>query len=206
MAKAASEPAEWDRDYRAGRWSYLTAPKEQARLAVAALYVRLFGGGRVLDIGCGSGQLFQHLDLQHLVSYTGVDFSKVAIEAAALADARVHFTVASAEAYAPPAHTRYDAILFNEVIYFLDDPLGQIGRYAGYLAPHGVLVVSITRARPEGGSFDRKIDALWSALDAPSWQSLDEVFVSHGTSGNAWRIRALRPSSAAPTAPAAARS
>ena len=192
MAKVAKNAAEWDRDYRAGRWSYLGAPKEQARLAVAALYVKLFGGPRVLDIGCGSGQLFALLDPRRTTRYTGVDFSSAAIEAVAFADAKAQFIVASAEAFTPPEHARYDAILFNEVVYFLADPLAELARYAGFLAPGGVVIVSITRARPEGGSFDSKIDALWTALDTPPWHTLDEVFVSHKGSGNAWRLRALR--------------
>lgn len=191
-AKVTSDPADWDRDYRAGRWRYLSEPREHARLVVAALYVHAFGSGRVLDVGCGSGQLFQHLDPRRLVSYTGVDFSRVAIERAALDDAKATLVVSSAEAYSPPPGNRFDAILFNEVIYFIEDALGQIERYAGWLAPDGVLVVSITRARPEGGSFDRKIDALWTALEGAPWHTLDEVFVSHKSSGNAWRVRALR--------------
>jgi len=203
MAKVTSDPADWDRDYKAGRWTYLTAPKEQARLAVAALYVKLFGGPRVLDIGSGSGQRFALLDPRRTTRYTGVDFSSAAIEAVAFADAKAQFIVASAEAFTPPEHARYDAILFNEVVYFLDDPMAQLRRYARYLAPDGVVIVSITRARPEGGSFDSKIDALWTALDAPPWHTLDEVFVSHKGSGNAWRLRALRP--VAPAASAAPR-
>jgi len=196
MAKVAKNAAEWDRDYRAGRWRYLGAPKEQARLAIAALYVRLFGGPRVLDVGCGSGQLFPLLECQNLASYTGVDLSAAAIEATSVADAKVQFVVASAEAFSPPAGERYDAILFNEVVYFLADPLAELARYAGFLARDGVLIVSITRASPERGSHDAKIDALWSALDRPPWQTLDEVFVSHQGSGNAWRLRALRPAAA----------
>ena len=94
MAKVSSDAADWDRDYRAGRWAYLTQPKEQARLAVAALYVELFGGGRVLDIGCGSGQLFPLLERRGIASYTGVDFSAAAIEAVAFKDARAQFVVA----------------------------------------------------------------------------------------------------------------
>ncbi|MFI5024307.1 MAG: class I SAM-dependent methyltransferase [Alphaproteobacteria bacterium] len=200
MAKVTSDPADWDRDYKAGRWAYLTHPKEQARLAIAALYVQLFGGGRVLDIGCGSGQLFALLDPRRTTRYTGVDFSSAAIEAVAFADAKAQFIVASAEAFTPPRDARYDAILFNEVVYFLADPLAELRRYARYLAPDGVLIVSITRARPEGGSFDGKIDALWTALDEPPWHTLDEVFVSHKSSGNAWRLRALRPVAPAATA------
>ena len=78
-----------------------------------------------------------------------------------------------------------------------NEKLKEILQLAGFLAKGGVLIVSITRARPEGGSFDRKIDAFWTALDAPRWQTLDEVFVSHKGSGNAWRLRALRPAVAA---------
>jgi SAM-dependent methyltransferase len=197
MTKATSDAAAWDRDYRAGRWRYLTEPREQARLALAALYVHAFGPGRVLDVGCGSGQLFHLLDPQRLASYTGVDFSEVAIAGAALDAAKATLVVSPAETFRPPPGTIYDAILFNEVIYFLANPLAEIRRYCAWLAPEGVLVVSITRARPEGGSFDPKIDALWHALDGAEWRSLDEVFVSHKGSGNSWRIRALRR--AAPT-------
>jgi 2-polyprenyl-3-methyl-5-hydroxy-6-metoxy-1,4-benzoquinol methylase len=195
MSKLTSDPAVWDREYRAGRWAYLTEPREQARLAVAALYVHLFGPGAVLDIGCGSGQLFRHLDRQRLTAYLGVDISLEAIRAAGIADDKATLVVAAAERFEPPPGARYNSILLNEVIYFLADPLAQLRRYAAFLAPRGTLIVSITRARPEGGSFDRKIDALWTALDEASWRTLDEVFISHRGSGNAWRIRALQPAS-----------
>lgn len=193
MAKVTDDPAGWDRDYQAGRWDYLTEPREQARLAVAALYVHLFGPGAVLDIGCGSGQLFHHLDPKHLVFYTGVDFSQAALAAARLDASKATLVAASAEAFNPPAGAAYDSIVFNEVIYFLAEPLAQMRRYADFLRKGGVIVVSITRARPEGGSWDRKIHGFWTALDDGPWQTLDEVFLSHRGSGNAWRVRALRP-------------
>lgn len=193
MAKVTSDPGDWDRDYRAGRWDYLTEPREQARLAVAALYVHLFGPGAVLDIGCGSGQLFHHLDPQRLTSYLGVDFSQAALAAARLDSGKATLIAATAEDFTPPAGAAYDSILFNEVIYFLAEPLAQMRRYAGFLRKGGVIVVSITRARPEGGSWDRKINGFWTALDDGPWQTLDEVFLSHRSSSNAWRIRALRP-------------
>lgn len=192
MAKVTSDPRDWDRDYRAGRWGYLTEPREQARLAVAALYVHLFGPGRVLDIGCGSGQLFHRLDPRRVSHYTGVDFSQAALDAARLEPGKSSLVAASAEAFVPPAGAVYDAILFNEVVYFLAEPLAELRRYAGFLAPEGVLIVSITRARPEGGSWDRKIDALWQTLDQAPWETLDEVFLGHRASGNCWRVRALK--------------
>ena len=192
-AKVTADPADWDRDYRSGRWNYLTEPREQARLAVAALYVRLFGPGDVLDIGCGAGQLFHLLDPEHVTSYTGVDFSNVVLETARLDPTKTRLVHASAEAFAPAQGARYDSILFNEVIYFIADPLAELRRYGGFLKPGGVIVLSITRARAEGGSWDRKINALWTALDSGPWLTLDEVFVGHRASGNTWRLRALRP-------------
>lgn len=196
MAKPTSGPADWDRDYKAGRWAYLTEPREQARLAVAALYVHLFGPGAVLDIGCGSGQLFRHLDPKRISSYTGVDFSEAALAEARLKSQKATLIASSAEEFTPPAKAAYDSIVFNEVIYFLAEPMAQLRRYAGFLKKGGVLVVSVTRARPEGGSWDRKIHGFWMALDDGPWQTLDEVFLSHRSSGNTWRVRALRPASA----------
>ncbi len=193
-----SDAGTWDHEYEAGRWRYLGEPREQARLAIAALYVRLFGPGAVLDVGCGSGQLHRHLDPRSLRRYTGVDFSRAALDAARLDPAAATLVQASAEAYAPASGERFDAILFNEVVYFLADPMAEMRRYAGFLAPAGVLIVSITRARPEGGSWDRKIDAFWHALDASGWPTLDEVFLGHRASGNTWRIRALRPGAGDP--------
>lgn len=192
-AKVTGNPADWDRDYAAGRWNYLTEPREQARLVVAALYVHCFGPGRVLDIGCGSAKLFDHLDPKRLSAYTGVDFSRAGLDTATVDPAKAQLIHASAEAFVPPAGAQYDSILFNEVIYFIEDPRGQLHRYAGYLAPSGTMILSITRARAEGGSWDRKLNALWTALDEGPWETLDEVFIGHRASGNSWRVRVFRP-------------
>jgi|SRR5208282_4285424 len=193
-AEVTRNPADWDRDYRAGRWTYLTEPREQARLAVAALYVHLFGPGAVLDVGCGAGQLFHLLDRARITSYTGVDFSAAALEAARLDPSVATLIHASAETFAPAAGERFDSILFNEVAYFIEDPLKELRRYSTFLNPGGVLILSITRARPEGGSWDAKMNTLWTALDEGPWETLDEVFVNHRASGNSWRLRAFRPS------------
>jgi hypothetical protein len=125
-----------------------------------------------------------------------VDFSGAALAAARLDPSVATLVHASAETFAPPAGALYDSILFNEVVYFIDDPLGELRRYSAFLKPGAILILSITRARPEGGSWDAKMDALWTALDDGPWETLDEVFVSHRASGNSWRLRAFRPSTA----------
>jgi SAM-dependent methyltransferase len=196
-----SDAALWDREYRAGRWDYLLAPREQGRLAVTACYIHLFGPGALLDVGCGAGGLYRHLDARRVSAYTGVDLSAAALEqarrelvpAAGEAAIPVELVEASAEGFAPAQGRRYDAIVLAEVLYFVPNALAEIGRYAGFLAPGGVLIASMTHVRARRRSPDPKTEAIWRALEDGPFATLDEMLLQHTPSGNAWRLRAMRP-------------
>ncbi|HYX24024.1 MAG TPA: class I SAM-dependent methyltransferase, partial [Thermoanaerobaculia bacterium] len=76
----------------------------------------------------------------------GVDLSEAAIaQAAGRCDAKTSFLAADAEAYTPPG--RWNAIVFNECVYYFNDPVGSVRRYEPHLEEGGCFVVSTFRSR-----------------------------------------------------------
>lgn len=175
--------ADWEREYASGRWDYLREAPELPRYSVIAGYCRFFGPAeRVLDIGCGEGLMADWLGTVGFGAYVGIDLSEKAVAAArGRGLPKTDFLVADAEAFEPDG--RFDAIIFNEVLYFLDDPAAQLGRYSRALADGGVLVVSL---------YD-SVAALrvWPLLRR-GFETLDRVHVRHATKA-AWQVAVLRP-------------
>lgn len=120
---------------------------EVARYSVIAGFLHhLKPGGSVLDVGGGEGLLADHLRPFGYARYLGVDLSEAAVrQAAGRADERTSFVAADAESYVPPG--RWDAIVFNECVYYFNDPLGTVRRYEGFLQDGGVFIVSTFRSR-----------------------------------------------------------
>jgi len=141
---------DWEGEYRAGRWSYLANESETPRYdRLVALLARHAAGGAVLDIGCGEGLLRDRLRAHGYRRFVGVDLSQEAVSVArAGADARDEFIAAAAETFTP--RERFDAVVFNECLYYFDDPVAVVERYREFLAPRGVFVVSMFRARRSG--------------------------------------------------------
>jgi trans-aconitate methyltransferase len=97
------------------------------------------GTGFVLDVGCSQGLLQEGLRYGR---YVGVDSHGPAIErAAARADHRTTFLHGDADTFQPDQNA--DAIVLNEVLYYLPRPLDTVKRYAQHLAPGGVLIISL---------------------------------------------------------------
>lgn len=122
-------------------WGRLWDPEEAARYAVVRDAVERFAGeaGEILDVGCAQGILQCGL---HYGRYTGIDLAPETIARAGdRADERTRFLVADAASYTP--ERAYDAIVFNECLYYLRDPVGVAHRYVRHLTPGGVIVVSM---------------------------------------------------------------
>jgi 2-polyprenyl-3-methyl-5-hydroxy-6-metoxy-1,4-benzoquinol methylase len=137
-------------------WARLADPAEQPRYAavrdavarhaphdVPSLAADLPPGARpfVLDVGCSRGLLLDGLAYGR---YLGVDASATAVERAEQrwrGDGRVRFAVADASGFEPAAPP--DAVVLNEVVYYLPQPRETALRYASTLAPGGVLVLSV---------------------------------------------------------------
>jgi SAM-dependent methyltransferase len=178
-------PEVWDAQYRRGQWHYMRGHEELARYSLLVGYVQHFApGGAVLDIGCGEGILQALLRPYGYAKYVGLDLSEVAIKQAARAeDAHTLFVVHDAAVYQPTE--AFDAIVFNESLYYLHEPLAVVQRYARALTASGVLLTSLY-----GQS--ARAQAIGQALSA-QYRVLDTVTITHGQTGRSWLCQVLAP-------------
>jgi 2-polyprenyl-3-methyl-5-hydroxy-6-metoxy-1,4-benzoquinol methylase len=132
----------WRREYAEGQWSHLDQIGELGHYSVIAGYFgRLKPGGTVLDVACGEGILQRHLKPHRYSRYLGIDYVPEAIAAAAGSrDATTDFAIADAADYV--AEQKFDVIIFNECLYYFDDPIGMLQRYADFLEAGGIFVIS----------------------------------------------------------------
>jgi 2-polyprenyl-3-methyl-5-hydroxy-6-metoxy-1,4-benzoquinol methylase len=174
----------WEQEYRQGAWDYLRSDEEMPRYAVIATYLRQHcPGGLVLDAGCGEGILCDHLWPGSYSHYCGIDFSSEAI-ARANARPRAHasFDVADVTTYVADAARRFDAIVFNEVLYCTEEPGAVVRRFREYLKPQGILITSTY------SPWLRKMQPANEQLDAAAEWS-EEYAVNHHGTGRSWVIR-----------------
>jgi SAM-dependent methyltransferase len=179
---APAAKAIWEEQYGSGGWEFMRGLDELARYSVIAAYLhRLKPGGSVLDVGSGEGLLADHLRPFGHSRYLGVDLSEAAVhQAAGRTDERTSFVAADAESWVPPE--RWDAVVFNECVYYFNDPLGAVRRYERVLEEGGVFIVSTFRSR--------RADVIVRRL-LERYRLLEETAVSNrkGT----WVVRLLAP-------------
>ncbi|MFL6047031.1 MAG: class I SAM-dependent methyltransferase [Propionibacteriaceae bacterium] len=128
------------RENRKDSWQRLRGASEAARYqAVRSVTERYARDGFVLDVGCSQGILQEGLQYRR---YLGVDNCEQSIELAkSKCDVRTQFVCADGSSFV--ADQLPDAVVMNEVIYYLPDPVGAVQHHANRLAPSGVLIVSI---------------------------------------------------------------
>lgn len=139
-------PERWEKDHAQGTFDGVKDIEQQARYEVIGDAIK--GARTVLDVGCNIGLLRPYVD----GAYTGIDHCASFIEEARrrwggtligtflVADANTHDV------------GRFDAVVLNEVLYYLDSPEAALRHYAGMVVRGGVLVVSIY---DKAGSFLR---------------------------------------------------
>jgi 2-polyprenyl-3-methyl-5-hydroxy-6-metoxy-1,4-benzoquinol methylase len=173
--------AQWDRQFRLGRWDGLNQHSPNTSLVAGIISKRIFKAKdrlRILDVGCGNGALTRLIaGSLDRIEYLGTDLSEEAIAAAKEAVPGAGFIAAPAEA--PPEDLGiYDLIVFHEVFYYID-PADILPRYQQYLAPEGAVIISVVRS--------------WRS--APLWSRIkrhlmftEEYFVRDITLDNAFDI------------------
>jgi SAM-dependent methyltransferase len=169
------------RENRKDSWQRLRGRDEAARYrAVRSATEHHAHDGFVLDIGCSQGILQEGLRYGR---YLGVDNCEQSITLARRkCDRRTQFVCADASKFVadqPP-----DAVVMNEVLYYLPDPIGVVAHHARRLAPGGVVIISIY-ARTW---YSRR---LLSAL-ARRFDLLESTLIRSGHL--AWTVAVYRPS------------
>lgn len=125
----------------AGDWQSLHTREQAPRYQAIAGCILKAGAASVLDIGCGEAVMREYLPAS--IAYTGIEPSAIAAERARSGRGAIHHSRCEEAAVSGP----FDAIVFNEVLYYLDDPMAMLEKFSALLAPDGVLIVSIYQKR-----------------------------------------------------------
>lgn len=122
-------------------------------------------GGRVLDIGCGTGFLLERL-AERGFSGTGIDLSPESVEHARRRLTEIgaadRLTAVVGSAYEPPEGP-FDLIALTDVLEHLEDPRACLAALRAQLAPGGLLVISTPNRRSLPGA------RRWLAEHGMSW-------------------------------------
>jgi SAM-dependent methyltransferase len=97
--------------------------------AVIADRLRRDGIRRVLEIGCGSGQLAALLLEQGIDEYVGLDFSSVAIARARSNLPAGRFVIGDARTTRLHSEVEHDVVICTEVLEHIEDDLATLSRF-----------------------------------------------------------------------------
>jgi SAM-dependent methyltransferase len=175
---------QWSERYIDGTLDYFASLTELARYSLIAGYVRAFGPRvDLLDVGCGQGVLRSQLARDTFASYTGIDPTDAAIEAARrLEDDQTRFIAGD---IADLQHS-YDVVVCNEVLSVVPDPVAMLDVVHRLVRPGGHLVTSIWR-HPGDQQLWRLVDARFSPVDAVVARNESNRIGSRG-----WRVACHR--------------
>jgi SAM-dependent methyltransferase len=130
-------------------------------------------GGRVLDLGCGSGTTAIELERGSCRDYTGVDISEFAIEKALRRARRqglgatTRFVFIHGDIFSFEPQGLFDVILFRDSIYYVPhgNIAGMLERYAQHLRPSGAIVVRMANGHEKYRAIVDTIERRFDVVD-----------------------------------------
>lgn len=138
----------WDYKYRKGAWDYMGDEKQRYDAIVDFIRQANANKPTVLDLGCGYGALSQYLQPDDYAAVLGIDISSCAVQMAKDRNyPNSQFVAVNIHDFFPKE--KFDIIIFNEVLYYLDNQLEVVARFAGYLNPGGHFIFSFYGIRED---------------------------------------------------------
>ncbi len=103
---------------------------------------------KILDLGCGYGALNQYLNQNEYDFLLGIDLSSNAIQRAKDKNyPNSKFQIADIHQFIPDE--KFDVIIFNEVLYYLDNQLEIVERFSKYFNEKGFFIFSFYGIRED---------------------------------------------------------
>lgn len=138
----------WNYKYKKGTWDYMGKESLRYLAIVSQIRETHFDKPKILDLGCGYGALNDYLNKEDYSAFSGVDFSSHAIKRATDSNySNADFMVADIHQFVPQGS--FDIIIFNEVLYYLENQMEIVSRFSTYLNPKGYFIFSFYGGRED---------------------------------------------------------
>ena len=138
----------WQEQYENGVWASLDEISEMAHYIIIVGYLLHLKKSSdkmlsILDAGCGHGVLCKYIMSTGNYCYTGIDISANAITKATenFGNESNQFIAADIDEW--ESETKYDIIIFNESLYYVESPVDTVAKYCRMLKKDGSLIVSM---------------------------------------------------------------
>jgi len=135
----------WEDQFSGKHWDYLfSKPESQHYQAIVSLYEQFGKKGKILDVGCGQGVLYQYLNEKfgQDLNYLGIDISEAAIKKATALFPTGNFKQLDFDKQA--LFEKFDIIIFNETLYYFTKPLDTVESCtANNLNANGSIIISM---------------------------------------------------------------
>jgi predicted TPR repeat methyltransferase len=138
----------WNYKYKKGSWDFMSKESLRYEAIVNQIKKTQINNPTILDLGCGYGALNDYLKITDYASFVGVDFSSNAIQRAIAKNyPNSEFLVADIHQFSPK--NTFDIIIFNEVLYYLEDQMGIITKCYNYFTSQGYFIFSFYGGRED---------------------------------------------------------